>query len=250
VSITAAAEVRCEGCRAPHEVILADSVNAERHPHLRTAILERRLHTFRCDSCGAVTLIDKELLYIDLLRREFYGVSPIVELAESRAASERVAEAFELALGARAPAAARDMASGMVVRACFGLEELREKIVCRENGIFDLALEVLKAQLLANDDGARELGVWTLRLDEVGRDGRLRLVAELGGADPRVDPSLVIEVAGARYRDVANRPWRELLALAPSIASGPHVSVLRLAHVPADPPADPSQDATTTEVTR
>lgn len=229
--------MRCERCQAPHRIVLAHSVNAERHPHLRTAILERRLHTFRCDSCGALTLVDKELLYIDLLRREFYGVSPVVALADARAASERVAEAFDLALGARASAAARDMAGGMVLRACFGLEELREKIVCRENGIFDLALEVLKAQLLANHDGARELGVWTLRLDEVCRDGRLRLLAEVGGADPRVDPALVVEVEGARYRELASRPWRELLALVPNIASGPHVSLLRLAQVPAGPPA-------------
>jgi len=120
------------------------------------------------------------------------------------------------------------------VRLCFGLEELREKVVAGEAGLDDLALEVLKAQLMAEHIEWADLGVRTLRLDHVEPDGRLAFLLERATEPPTVlDVGLLVE--RARHDRLAATPWQALRAGYPGIASGPHVSVLRLA--PAAPPA-------------
>ena len=76
MSITAVREIVCR-CGAPVRVSIATSVNPERHPHMREAILRRTFHVFECGACHQPIGVDKEFLYIDLTRREFYGVFPL-----------------------------------------------------------------------------------------------------------------------------------------------------------------------------
>jgi hypothetical protein len=184
LSITAVREVVCR-CGAPVRVFIATSVNAERHPHMRDAILRRMFHVFECGACRQVIAVDKEFLYIDLTRREFYGVFPLAAAADPDPCARQIAAAFETALGDRAGEAARPLAEDMRVRVCFGLEELREKIVARAAGLSDLALELLKADVLAGNPDLVQLGIQTLRLEAVGEDRNLGLLLEQAGDPPR-----------------------------------------------------------------
>ena len=229
MSMTSEIVLQCGGCQAPLSTFIAASVNAERHPHMRQALIDRTLHTFQCDVCGGSNVVEGQFLYVDLARKEFYGVFPQEALAEARSCAETLVRAFDLALGEGAPAAARKLAEGMVVRVCFGLEEVREKIVCRQEGLFDLALEVLKGQVIGESEALRRQEVWTLRLDAVLRDGSLQLLPELGWPGSGCRPGTAVVVSRERYQALAARPWKELCEELPGIASGPHVSLLRLA---------------------
>jgi hypothetical protein len=228
VSITSVREVVCR-CGAPVRVFVATSVNAERHPHMREAILRRSFHVFECGACHRPIGVDKELLYIDLTHREFYGVFPAAAAADPEPCARQVAEAFETALGAGAGEAARPLADGMRVRVCFGMEELREKIVARAAGLSDLALELVKANILAGHPELAQLGIQTLRLQSVGEDGGLGMLLEQAGDPPRLLQDRALTVEREVYDVFGRMTWEEQIAQLPGIASGPHVSLLRLA---------------------
>lgn len=219
----------CGGCGAPIEARVADSVNAGRHAHMREAILQRSFHAFACDVCQAMNTVEKEFLYVDLDRRELYGVFPVAARARERACAEQVADAFEAALGSGASSPVAAWGRQFQCRVCFGLEELREKIVAHAAGLSDLALEALKATILRERPDLAEALVQTLRLDAVmPADGSLVLLLEHAGDPPRIDQGRVISVDRAVYDAIAQRSWQDILADLPGLASGPHVSLLRL----------------------
>jgi hypothetical protein len=228
MSQTATHEVRCT-CGAIVSVFCADSINAERHPHMRDAILARTLHVFRCEACQAQLAVDKPFLYIDLGRRQLYGVHPPALRAHARAHAEELALVFERTLGERGGEAARAAfgGDGFHVRVCYGNEELREKLVAHDAGLRDLPLEALKAELLAGTPALREAGVIALHLDRAVA-GELVLLAERATSPPTL-LDRAVTAPRASYDSLAAVPWPELLARYPGIASGPHVSMLRWA---------------------
>jgi hypothetical protein len=227
VSQTATHEVRCR-CGATVSVFCADSINAERHPHMRDAVLARTLHVFQCEACGGSIVVDKPLLYVDLVRRQMYGVHPASARAGERAHGEALIATWSRSVGDQASAAVREGFGGDAfhVRLCYGLEELREKLIAHDAGLRDLVIEALKAEAMAATEALQPLGVVALRLDSVGPDGQLALLAERASDPPTVlDVGLVID--RARYDALAALPWQDLLAKFPGIAAGPHVSMLR-----------------------
>jgi hypothetical protein len=234
MSQTATHEVRCT-CGATVSVFCADSINAERHPHMRDAILARTLHVFRCEACLASIVVDKPFIYVDLGRRQLYSVQPPALRAQAREHGEALVEVFERTLGPRAGAAARAAFDGDAfhVRVCYGPEELREKLVAHDAGLRDLPLEALKAELLAGTPALREASVIALYLDRAD-EGELVFLAERAAGPPALLDDAVV-TPRARYDALAAVPWAELLARFPGIASGPHVSMLRWALEPPEP---------------
>lgn len=229
MSPAATHEVTCR-CGTTVEARCVDSINVERSPHMRDMILARQLHVFRCKACDSSIVIDKPLLYLDLARRELYGVHPIDSRADERAHGEELVATWSVALGDRASATARAMldGDGFHVRLCYGLEELREKIVAHAAGLHDLALEATKvvthAELAAE---LAPLGVVALRFEGLTSEGKLVLFAERATDPPSLlDIGLVVEQS--RYDELDRLPWQELLARFPKLASGPHVSALRM----------------------
>src|SRR3712207_6136883 len=105
MSQTATHEVRCT-CGAIVSVFCADSINAERHPHMRDAILARTLHVFRCEACQASIAVEKSYVYVDLERRQLYSVQPPALRAQERQHGQELVEVFECTLGPRAGGAA------------------------------------------------------------------------------------------------------------------------------------------------
>jgi hypothetical protein len=224
--------VTCD-CGAIVAMTCCDSLNAERHPHLREELLERTLHRFQCGGCGRHLIADKAMMYVDLERRQFYGVGREADRAEERALGEELLRAWRMSLGDQAPASVVALfdPDRFHVRLCFGLEELREKIVARESGIDDLALEIFKGELMGGNPEWAGSGVRTLRLDHVEPDGRLAFYFELA-TDPPSPLDIGLVCGRERVDELAAAPWQELVESHPWVASGPHVSLLRL-HLPA-----------------
>ena len=227
MSITHLRHFNCARCDSPIKARVAQSVNAGRHPHMRRAILRRIFHLFACQACEAPNVVETDFLYIDFERRQFFGVFPPEASVRARACAEQVVSAFEQAFASAA--AKRSGADGgeFQVRVCFGLEELREKILAAEEGLDDLTLEALKADVLAAREGLQRDAVQTLRLDSVDpASGDLHFLTEIGGEPPHVRLDRMVIVERALY-DAVDRPWTEILEARPYLASGPHVSVLR-----------------------
>lgn len=227
MSITRTITVDCR-CGARLEALVADSLNAARHPHLKQALLDRQLHLYRCAVCGGATTVEKEMLYVDMTRRQFIGVYPTSERKNERACGEELVRTFETSVATNAPGMMRAEAASFLVRVAFGYEELREKIVADDAGLSDLLLEILKGQLVANDAEWVARGVLTFRLERVLGDGNLLLTPEWpDGFHRDGDEGRPFVVERAVY-DALYARHDELVADPRGVASGPHCSLLRL----------------------
>jgi hypothetical protein len=236
MSITRPERVECR-CGTPVTLTVADSLNAGRHPHLKQALLDRRLHVFRCEACGEPLVIEKELLYLDFERRQFFCVYPRQERAREAACSAEVKRAYEAWMLEHAPQFLAEYGKQFLVRVCFGYEELREKIAIDDAGLSDLVVEAVKIDVMTADPWFERAGVITLRLDEVLPDRALRFLPEwLEPPPPEVEPKIAT-VARAVYDEIDAR-FDDILVRHPGLAAGAHVSLLRLIEWPAvAPPA-------------
>ena len=204
--------------------MVANSVNAGRHPHLRDAILAGTFHRYRCEVCARELVIDRELFYFDFDRRQFIAVYPVGELPRAAACARAAAATFDATLGAHAAAPVAALASEFLVRVCFGYDELREKLLCDDAGLSDLALEELKCQVLASHPAFHDGNVVTLWLAAIDAAALCFRPATLGAPPPVPG----VEVERALFDDIAARGDAAILAARPGLASGPHVSLLRL----------------------
>jgi hypothetical protein len=228
MSITRTATVDCR-CGARLEVLVADSLNAARHPHLKQAVLDRALHLFVCGVCRRSITVEKEMLYVDMPRRQFIGVYPSAERLNERLCGEALLEAFQRTVAEDAPQVVRELATSFLVRVVFGYEELREKIVGDDAGLSDLVLEALKGQIMVSDPDWLARGVRTFRLDRVLPDGNFWLLPEL--ADSTLDAAHAIVIERALYDGLFARR-AELFADPRGLAAGPSCSLLRLVGAP------------------
>jgi hypothetical protein len=116
----------------------------------------------------------------------------------------------------------------MTVRTVFGLEALREKLVCWDAGFDDVLIEVLKLEQLGVAPG----GAW---LDD-RRNARLagvdaETLAIVIGAPGRAEHALLAELPRAAYVALAADRARSA-ELAAKLSAGPFVDVGRITITP------------------
>ncbi len=226
MSITHKEVLHCP-CGRDHSVVVVKSLNATRHPHLREQVLARQLHRFACESCKRWLVIDTELFWFDFHRKQFIGVFPTALRGQPEQCEPILAATFQRTMKDQAPRMIQAYADGFLVRTCFGLEELREKIVAHEAGLDDFLLEVLKVELLTAHPELLERGVVTVRLDSFLDDGSLRLLPEAHDGALVGDPPVAIGARRAVYDALV--PHRDALRRERgAIVSGSHVSLRRV----------------------
>jgi hypothetical protein len=183
-------EVSCPACGAKSAFEAVHSVNADRRPDLRTAILANEFQRVECASCGAGFRLDPGFNYIDVRRGQWIAAAAVVDVAEWKAREDAARAVFALAWGDGAGDAAREIGARLTPRLTFGWPALREKILAVEHGLDDVVLEACKAVAMR---GATDLPVDAeagLRLVDAGKD---RLVMSwVRSADNAVGDSLVV----------------------------------------------------------
>jgi hypothetical protein len=191
MSIFRTIEIDCPACGTPVSYSLVHSVNAGRRPDLRDAILDGTFQRETCPSCERPFRLDPEFIYIDLPSRLYVGVWPANQRSNWRDCAARTRATFEEAMGARAPAEARELAQGVDVRVVFGWHALVEKILARQAGIDDRTLEVAKLAVMRSEEEVPMPGSAELRLVAL-RDGDLMMswVGAVRGGDDEPPPLL------------------------------------------------------------
>lgn len=223
-------EVSCPCCGDRRERSVYRSVNAERSPRLRAAIVADEFQRVECPACGLSFAIGSPFIYVDGARREWFAVYSRADRASWRALEDASELAFQAAAGPRAPAAVRPLFAGCVRRTVFGLEALREKIVCRAAGLDDVALELFKLRAAGLIVGGAVLGLDVeLRLVEVDAD---QAVLECGGEEVACE-LLAVDRAELDAFVAAVAPDDPMYV---RLAAGPFVDLARLTH-PGDRPA-------------
>ncbi len=154
MSIFRNADVACPSCKTVVHFELVHSVNADRRPDLRQAILDRSFQRQACPACGFVFRMEPEFSYIDVKRGQYIAVWPASRFAEAPDLEEKSRAAFERSFGAQAPSEARAIGKKITARVVFGWAALSEKLIAAAAGIDDRTLELAKLGAIRNLDQA------------------------------------------------------------------------------------------------
>ena len=159
----------CPSCGESVEFEAVISVNADRRPDLREAILDRSFQRQDCPKCGTSFRLDPAMNYLDVGRGQWIAAFPIANLGQWKTMEEQAGSTFARAYGEKASAAARSIGSGLRPRVTFGWAALREKLLAAEHQLDDANLELVKTAILRG-----------LHNSPMGAETELRLVAVEG----------------------------------------------------------------------
>jgi hypothetical protein len=152
LSIFRTQQVTCPACKEAVEFQVVFSVNADRRPDLRAAIIDGSFQREACPKCAGTFRLDPDLNYVNLNRNEWIGAFPIARLGEWQELEKLAQGTFARAFGEQAPAPARALGKNLRPRVTFGWAALREKLIAAENNLDDVNLEIVKTMVLRGVD--------------------------------------------------------------------------------------------------
>jgi hypothetical protein len=170
--------------------------------------------------------LDKPLLYTDFKGGLWAQVHPRSELNAWRKGEEEVRHIFSSTFG-HAPPVAQEMGRQLKVRLVFGLEALREKVLCQQHGLDDIALELFKRELWLQFPVLQELPPATaLRLSRVtpthfafNAEPPMNITSTIGFQVDRAPLSqLPLATLKPSYRALMRGPWVDWLRYATVLA--------------------------------
>lgn len=181
----------CPSCGTPVDYQLVHSVNADRRPDLRDAILDGSFQLQECPSCGTPFRCEPEFTYLDQKRGQYIGVWPASRRHEWQACAARTRQVFDDSLGINAPREARVLGEKLSVRTVFGWPALVEKLIARDAGIDDRTLEAAKLAVMRTQGETPLPGQLELRLI-AAEDGDPVLAWLGGGSEGAALPALKV----------------------------------------------------------
>jgi len=213
----------CPACGEPVDFEVVMSVNADRRPDLREAILNGSFQRQACAKCGTSFRLDPEMNYLDVGRGQWIAAFPIAKLAQWKIVEEQARSTFARAYGEKAPAAAREIGGCLRARVTFGWAALREKLLAAEHQLDDTTLELVKIAILRGLDNSPVGADTELRL--VGVEGSELVMAWIRAVNEEVVEGL--RVPRSLYEEIAADPtgWQ---ALREELSAGPFVDMNRL----------------------
>ena len=223
MSLFSPVTVACPSCGASVEFNAVFSLNADRRPDLRAAVLDGSFQRQPCPQCDTEFRLDPEMTYMDVGRGQWIAVFPVSKLAQWSELEAQTLATFAKAYGEKASAGAREIGAGLTPRLCFGWSALREKLVAVDAGMDDVTLELAKAALVRGLDNPPVESDTEMRLIAV--EGDSLTVAWLNSADESVKE--MMRAPRSLYDEIAAEigDWWALQRI---LSSGPFVDVNRL----------------------
>jgi predicted RNA-binding Zn-ribbon protein involved in translation (DUF1610 family) len=213
----------CPKCGQTIEFGVIASVNADRRPDLRQAILDNTFQVGKCPQCGESFRLEPDLTYLDAARKQWILVLPADQFASWPSLEQNARSAFDRTYGAEAGEVAQELGRSLQARIAFGWPALREKVMCVEHGLDDATLELLKMAIIRSMDDSPLEDTTELRLIEVAGDELvlywLKATVEQAVESLRAPRALYDSILA----DPAN--WQDLRA---EVTAGPFVDVTRL----------------------
>lgn len=213
----------CPHCGALVTMEAVGSVNADRRPDYRDAILEDKFQDTTCGSCSNSFRLQPEFNYLDAGRGQWIAGLPARRMPGYLDAEDHVIDLFDQSYGKRAPEAARVVGDKLTVRMTFGWPAIREKILARQHDLDDVVLELVKLDLLRRLPSAPMRPGVELRLVRVLDDDLafawLETDTETGLQQLMVARELYDAIAGSP------EPWKPMRA---RLEDGPFVDIQKL----------------------
>lgn len=214
----------CPSCATDNVVSVVGSVNADRRPDYRDAILARSFQMTTCTNCGTEFRNEPDFTYLDMARAQWIAALPARNLIDFLDEETRASETFAQSFGARATPEARTIGADLNMRVTFGWPALREKIVAQDLGLDDVTLECMKTDLIRRLDSAPLSPGIDLRLIGLDDDNRLQMMwinalTEQGLESLTLERTLYDAIAQA------GEPWNPIRD---ALTEGPFVDMTRL----------------------
>ncbi len=167
MSLFRSTNVSCPNCGETVNMSGVGSINADRRPDFRDAILESRFQDETCPNCQTTFRLAPEFNYLDVGRNQWIASLPASRVRDWIELEDEAKESFDISYGSKAPQAARDIGDDLGVRLTFGWPALREKLLARQHAIDDATLEMLKLETIRRVPSAPLAEGIELRLVEV-----------------------------------------------------------------------------------
>jgi len=177
------------------------SLNADRRPDLREAILGSRFQRTSCPHCGAGFRLDCDFTILDVKRGQWIVAAPVAAITDWETQEAAARAMFGRAYGGEASDVAREIGAKLKPRITFGWPALREKLLVADLGLDDVALEAVKATVLRASASIPGRAVSELRL--VATDKKDLVLAWQRSYDGAAGP--VFSVPRALHDKVAAR---------------------------------------------
>jgi CpXC protein len=147
MSITALRRIPCRACGEEVVAMSIESANPVRHPPFQEQLLARELLKMSCPHCGAEHLQYDRFMWSDLPGRLCVIVIHESERPDWPRLETEALRELSVPLREEGPPFVRAFGETVDIRLVFGLEELREKVVCRMNDLDDRVVEAMKEDL-------------------------------------------------------------------------------------------------------
>lgn len=218
----------CPHCAKTLEFQASASVNADRRPDLRAAILDGSFQRENCPHCGESFRAEPELNYLDVGRGQWIAAFPVEWVDRWPELESDSVEAFTQAFGVQASDAAREIGDTLKPRMVFGWLALAEKLLAAEGQLDDATLELTKLALMRGLDEPLEVGQQLRLIGSDGHDLSFLIVGRDGADDEAAEE---LDVPRDLYDDVAGQPadWH---ALRGKVSAGYFVDVARMTRGP------------------
>lgn len=188
MSLISKASAACPACSTLRSFDRVVSVNADRRPDLRAAIVDGSFQREQCGQCSHPFKPPPLLTYLDIARRNWILVQAFEEQENWERFGEIAAGSFAMAYGDRAPPDAQASGRDLRVRLVFGWSALREKLRCDDLRLNDIDLELLKLSVLRESPDSPLSDETELRL--LGVKGPELLMGWVRGRDERMVATL------------------------------------------------------------
>lgn len=210
MSIFHPVHIQCAACGHTNTVQRTASVNADRRPDLRAAILDGSFQQETCGQCGVTLRIPPYLTYLDVARKQWFMVESADKIEDFEALEDSARSTWERGFGSRGTPFAQELAQGMRCRLVLGWPALREKLIADDLGLDDLSLELCKLGLLRDMPSPPLADQTELRLIEGNAQTLVMVWRELA-TEQAVQ---AFEVPRSRYDEVVERAddWAEMRA--------------------------------------
>jgi hypothetical protein len=147
MSITDLRRIPCRSCGEEVLAVTIESANPWRHPPFQEQLLDRELLKMPCPHCDAEHRHYDRFTWIDLPARLCIAVLHESERPEWPELEAEALRELSVPLRVEGPPFVREFGETVSIRLVFGLEELREKVVCRIHDLDDRLIEAMKEDL-------------------------------------------------------------------------------------------------------
>lgn len=224
MSLFSPTELTCPHCNQTFRFELCASVNADRRPDLRQAILDGSFQQATCPHCQGHFRMEPQLNYLDVGRGQWLAAFPRQRVEDWQTLEADAMAGFNRSYGQGASKAERELGDSLKARVVFSWDALREKLLAFDAGLDDIVLEELKL-LLMRDMQEPPLPVGAeLRLTGLSADGGELTITVL---DREGQPLEALDVPRDLLDEITTDPeaWAELTS---SLGAGAFVDVQRL----------------------